>query len=109
VGICWRCSETHSLDGLRSAPLKWFAPLAAVPGVTLVSLQKGPGVEDVRKVTFPVHELIGLDESGEAFLDSAAIMTHLDLVVSCDSSPAHLAGALGVPVWAALTTGCDWR
>jgi hypothetical protein len=89
-----------------------FAPLAAVPGVQLFSLQKGPGSEQLPMLAgqFAVSDLAGmLDLSEGAFLDTAAVMQNLDLVVTSDTAIAHLAGALGVPVWVALTFAPDWR
>ena len=78
----------------------------------LVSLQKGPAVEQLKalKGRFAVEELgEGLDAEGGAFLDTAAVMQDLDLVVTADTAAAHLAGALGVKVWAALSAVADWR
>jgi Tetratricopeptide repeat len=111
VGICWQGSPTYSEDYLRSLPLRHFAPLAEIPSVRLISLQKGFGEEQIEanRDRVPVTVLDGLDEAGRAFVDTAAVMQHLDLVVTCNSAVAHLAGALGVPTWVALSTGADWR
>ncbi len=110
VGLCWHGSPTFKGNHLRSIPLERFAPLAAVPGVTLVSLQKGTGVEQIEanRGSVPVVLLDELDRDG-TFVDTAAVMQHLDLVITSDTSIAHLAGALGRPVWVLLATGCDWR
>jgi hypothetical protein len=110
VGICWQGSPTFAADRFRSIPLSQFAPLAAVPGVTLVSLQKGAGEEqvEVNRVAVPLTIFPELDAS-EPFMDTAAVMQHLDLIISADTSIAHLAGALGRPVWIALDTDSDWR
>ncbi len=111
IGIAWQGrTDERGLD-LRTAPLASFAPLAAVPGVRLVSLQKGAGGEQLATIArqFEVVDLgPDLDAEG-AFLDTAAVMRNLDLVVSIDTSIAHLAGALGVPVWVALCVVPDWR
>jgi FkbM family methyltransferase len=111
VGIAWKGSDKNRSDHLRSVPLEAFEALARVPGVRLVSLQKGPAGEQVRAVAerFDVAELPGLDETAGPFVDTAAVLTSLDLVVSCDSAVAHLAGALGVPCWLALARAADWR
>jgi tetratricopeptide (TPR) repeat protein len=112
VGIAWQGSPTFPGDRLRSVPLRLFAPLARVQGVQLFSLQKGPGRDQIREAqrSFNVTDLgCKLDEGGAAFVDSAAVMTALDLVITTDTSVAHLAGALGVPVWVALSFGADWR
>src|SRR5262249_24381405 len=94
----------------RSLQLKNFAALAHVPGVTLVSLQKGAGTEqiDVERDNVPLHVIVDLDRDG-AFVDTAAVLSHLDLVITSDTAIAHLAGALGRPVWVVLSTGSDWR
>lgn len=88
-----------------------IAPLARVEGVRLISVQKGHGAEQVSRVArrFPVTELGDeLDPEG-GFLDTAAVMQNLDLVVTAETSVGHLAGALGVPVWLALSAVADWR
>ena len=75
-------------------------------------MQKGPGVEQLKalKGRFSVQERgEGLDAEGGAFLDTAAVMQNLDLVVTADTAVAHLAGALGVPVWVAVAAVADWR
>jgi hypothetical protein len=110
VGICWQGSPTFKGDQFRSVPLKHFEAIARVPGVTLVSLQKGAGSEQVEanKAAVPVTVFPDLDESAP-FVDTAAVMQHLDLVITSDTAIAHLAGALGRPVWVALSGDCDWR
>ena len=78
----------------------------------LFGLQKGPAREQIRDVArlFAVTDLgATLDEAAGAFVDTAAVMKNLDLVISTDTAVAHLAGALGVPVWVALSVGPDWR
>jgi tetratricopeptide (TPR) repeat protein len=111
VGVVWQGNPRFQWDRFRSFDLTELAPLAAVPGVKLVSLQKGPGTEQVRalKGRFEVIELDGLDAEGGAFLDTAAVLKCLDLVVTADTAAAHLAGALGVRVWLALSAVSDWR
>ncbi|HWB10621.1 MAG TPA: FkbM family methyltransferase [Pirellulales bacterium] len=112
VGIAWKGSPQNRTDRGRSLPLSLFETLARVPGVTLVSLQKGQGSEQIAEVKdrFRVIDLGDrLDAEAGPFMDTAAIMGHLDLIVTCDSSLAHLAGALGAPVWIALMLTPDWR
>ncbi len=92
-------------------PLAEFLPLGQVDGVRLISLQKGFGAEQVAALTDRLPLLDWgptLDEAG-AFLDTAAIMQHLDLVITSDTAIAHLAGALGITVWVALGMVPDWR
>jgi Glycosyltransferase family 9 (heptosyltransferase) len=112
IGIAWQGSRKFAGDRERSIPLAHFKPLAEVRGVQLVSLQKGPGSEQLRDLggKFPIIDLGGrLDVSSGAFMDTAAVMKSLDLVVTSDTAIAHLAGALGVPVWVALSSSPDWR
>jgi hypothetical protein len=112
VGIAWQGNPKYRKDRERSVPLAHFAALARVLGVQLISLQKGPGAEQLAGVAdlFPVTELGSrLDETSGAFLDTAAVMKGLDLVVTSDTAIPHLAGALGVPVWVALPFIPDWR
>jgi tetratricopeptide (TPR) repeat protein len=111
IGIAWQGSKGFKADRHRSIPLKYFAPLAKIPGVELVSLQKGYGSEQIAQVAkqFSVRELGPQVDQDGAFLDTVAIMQHLDLVITSDTSLAHVAGALGVPVWVAISAAADWR
>jgi hypothetical protein len=109
VGINWQGNSGRFEDRGRSMQLAAFAPLATVPGVRLISLQKGEGEAQLADCGFPVEVLAGLDDGSDAFLDTAAVMMSLDLVVTSDTSIAHLAGALGRPVWVALRLVPDWR
>jgi tetratricopeptide (TPR) repeat protein len=110
VGIHWQGSPGHRDDRRRSIALAEFAPLAAVGGVRLVSLQRGFGVEQLERVSFEVEDLGSrLDEEGAAFCETAAVIKNLDLVITCDTAVAHLAGALAAPVWVALMQTPDWR
>jgi tetratricopeptide (TPR) repeat protein len=110
VGIAWQGSRNR-IDIGRSVPLEMFARLAAIPGVRLVSLQKGVPQDELRAASahLPVEILEEFDEGPQAFLDSAAVMTHLDLILTCDTALAHLAGALGRPTWIVLKQVPDWR
>jgi hypothetical protein len=112
IGINWQGNPRYRGDRHRSIPLEQFAPLAKVPGVRLVSLQKGLGTEQIDKVagklsvtTLGAHR----DEAAGAFMDTAAVLMNLDLIVSSDTSLVHLAGGLGVPIWIALPWAADWR
>jgi tetratricopeptide (TPR) repeat protein len=112
LGLAWQGNPHYRLDRFRSAPLAAFAPLAEVPGVRLFGLQVGPGAAQIASVG-PRFRVVDLkpdpDPRSGAFLDAVAILAHLDLVVTIDSAVAHLAGALGVPVWVALSGVSDWR
>ena len=112
IGIVWQGSPRHPWDRHRSIPLEQFEPLARIPGVRLISLQKGAGSEQLRALggRFPVLSLGELfNEDSGPFLDSAAVLANLDLLITIDSAPAHLAGAMGVPAWVALPYAPDWR
>jgi tetratricopeptide (TPR) repeat protein len=112
IGIAWQGNPRQGSDRQRSFPLAHFEALARVPGVHLFSLQKGPGSEQLQGLSgrFPVVDLGStLDEAAGAFMDTAAVMMNLDLVIGADTSLVHLAGALGVPVWVALAYAADWR
>ncbi|KAA0584384.1 glycosyltransferase family protein (plasmid) [Azospirillum oryzae] len=108
VGIVWAGAPTHGNDRNRSIGLAPFARLAAIPGVSLVSIQKGPTEGQAANPPggFP---LLNLSPDIKDFADTAAIMAGLDLVVCVDTSVAHLAGALGVPVWVLVPFAPDWR
>jgi Tfp pilus assembly protein PilF len=109
IGINWQGFSGRIEDRGRSFPLAMFRPLAALPGVRLISLQRGEGEEQIANAGFPLQTLDGLDAGPDAFLDTAAVMTALDLIITSDTSIAHLAGALGRPVWVALRRVPDWR
>lgn len=112
IGISWQGNPDPRIDRDRSVPLQAFAPLAALPGVRLISLQKGFGTEQLDAITFrdKIEIIDGLDEGADAFLDSAALMSELDAVVTSCTSLAHLAGALGCRTHVLLKAqGADWR
>jgi glycosyltransferase involved in cell wall biosynthesis len=111
VGIAWQGNPQRAWDHPhRSIPLAEFEPLSRVEGVRLISLQKGLGADQLRGARFPVATLDSSEEEvAGAFTVTAAIMKNLDLVVTSDTALAHLAGALGVPVWLALSCAPDWR
>ena len=112
VGLAWQGNPAGSIDNGRSIPLREFVPLAHVNRVRIISLQKNFGVEQLAtvpadmKVERPGFEF---DEGNDAFIDTAAIMANLDLIITSDTSIAHLAGALARPVWIALKYVPDWR
>jgi hypothetical protein len=112
IGIAWQNAGASYVDKLRSIPLPEFAPLCEIPGVRLISLQKGTGVEEILSVAFADRiETLGegFDEGHGAFLDSAAVMMNLDLIVTPCNAIAHLAGALGRPTFVALMRVPEWR
>ena len=109
IGLVWSGNPEHKQDHFRSARLDDFASLAVFPGVTWVFLQKGVGEQEGLAAPEGMSVLRFADEIGD-FDDTAAIVECLDLVISVDTSVAHLAGALGKPVWILLAeAGKDWR
>jgi hypothetical protein len=110
VGIAWQGSPDHSNDANRSVQLEQFAPLTEVPGVRLWSLQKGKGIEQLPGSPFQVVDLNSNPTYRDGdLLETAAVMQALDLIISIDTGLAHLAGALGRPVWIALPHVAEWR
>ena len=108
IGIVWAGNPGHTRDLERSIPLAAFAPLAELKNVRLFSLQKGERSADVRT---PPSGLEVVDYTAELydFADTAALIANLDLVIAADTAVAHLAGALGKPVWVLLPVAPDWR
>ncbi len=112
IGVVWQGNPHPDADRARSMPLAALAPLATIAGVRLISLQKGFGDEQLACLPAAMRvETLGpdFDAGPDAFVDAAAAMTHLDLIVTCDTSIAHLAGALAQPVWVALKSDAEWR
>ncbi len=93
---------------MRSIKLPTFAPLLMIEGVNFFSLQKGPRAADIAAFGLS-DQLTDLDPHLADFADTAAAVSVLDLVISVDTAPAHLAGALGRPVWTLLPFNVDWR
>ncbi len=108
VGLAWAGSPTQVNNRNRSMPLGALAPLLDMPGVQCFSLQKGPGGA-FTDITPDATALVDLTGEWTDFSDSAAMIEHLDLVITVDSAVAHLAGALGKPVWMLLAPNPDWR
>lgn len=110
IGIVWATATSRSLG--RSFPLAALEDVAKLPGVRLISLQKNDGLEQLSQLPPGMQVEIPaptFDEGSDAFVDTAAIMQNLDLVITADTATAHLAGALGRPVWLALKYAADWR
>ena len=107
VGLAWAGSPNHSNERRRSIALARLAPLLAAPGTVWYSLQKGPAAAEVDALPSG-HSLVSLPQDYE-FEDTAALIAALDLVVTVDTSVAHLAGALAKPVWVLLPFAPDWR
>jgi tetratricopeptide (TPR) repeat protein len=112
IGINWQGRQGHGTFRRRDIPLECWPTLAQIPGVQLVSLQQGPTREEFAALANRVP-LVHFDEQRAEthgpFMDTAALMMNLDLVITSDTSVPHLAGGLGVPVWLALPFASDWR
>lgn len=111
IGICWQ-GHKGPADAGRSFDISRFELLSRIPGVRLISLHKGLGEDQLE--TLPDGMKVetlgeGFDAAPNQFLDTAAVMECCDLVITSDTSIAHLAGALGRPVWVALKHVPDWR
>jgi Tfp pilus assembly protein PilF len=118
VGVNWRGRPGQGIYRARDFPLEALQPLAELPGVRLISLQRGEGRSDLvgpKRRAWAADSRAPLDLGDEvdttsgAFMDTAAIMKNIDLVITSDTAVAHLAGALGVPTWVALPSAPDWR
>ncbi len=108
IGFTWSGRPTHPNDRRRSLKLPQLQPLARLPDVTLLPLQTRLSAADAKALSeFP--NAIDLTRDLKDFGETAALLSHLDLVLSIDTSVAHLAGALGRPVWVMLPRPADWR
>jgi len=108
IGLVWGGSPTFPHERWRSIPLEQLAPLTNLEGTTFYSLQMGPSASQVKQLGPRVH-LIDLQDEQQDLADTAAIVANLGLVISIDTSVAHLAGAMGKPVWVLLHKSPDWR
>ncbi|WP_293126260.1 tetratricopeptide repeat protein [Microcoleus sp. bin38.metabat.b11b12b14.051] len=107
VGIVWAGSSEHLKDFQRSLDFSYFLKLLDIPGVTFYSLQKQVSALDRTLLT--QTSVIDLSDKLNDFADTAALISQLDLVICADTAIAHLAGALGKPVWILLCFMPDWR
>jgi tetratricopeptide (TPR) repeat protein/glycosyltransferase involved in cell wall biosynthesis len=108
VGIVWGGRSPNPALARRSLPLDLLAPIARIPNVRLHSLQVGDTSGQLERSSFRAR-INDLAPDIKDFVDTAAAMRELDLVLTIDTSVAHLAGALGVPVWVMLIRNADWR
>jgi FkbM family methyltransferase len=108
VGLVWVGNPAHERDRYRSMSLRAMAPLGQAEGVRFFSLQKGLAAEEAKSAP-PGLDLVNLSPEFKDFSDTAAVIANLDLVICVDTSVAHLAGALGKPVWILLPWPSDWR
>jgi hypothetical protein len=108
VGLVWAGDPGHLRDRYRSIPLARLAPLGRIANVRFFSLQKGRGAEELDAAAREL-QVINLDTDLRNFADTAAVISLVDLVICVDTSVAHLAGALGKPVWVFVPKPSDWR
>lgn len=104
VGVCW---QAGGWDPGRSVPLPVLAPLGRVHGVRLISLQRGPGLDELGSAGAP--PVLDTGDRSTDVLAVARLLATVDLVVTVDTMIAHLAGALGRPTWLLLQAEADWR
>jgi tetratricopeptide (TPR) repeat protein len=112
VGICWQGNPTRNIDRGRSMPLHHFKAVSDTPGVRLVSLQKRHGVDQLQTLPEGMQvETLGddFDSGSDAFVDTAAVLESLDLVITSDTAMAHVAATAGRPTWVALRAIPEWR
>jgi len=108
VNLAWAGNPVNKTAASRSNRLEYFRPLSKIPGVQLYGLQKGAGAKQVRQMSAAI-DVINLGEKFKDFSDTAGVIENLDLVVTVDTSVAHLAGAMGKPVWVLIPLVPDWR
>jgi tetratricopeptide (TPR) repeat protein len=106
VGLAWAGNPFHKRDRVRSIPLAVCAPWSEIFGIAWSSLQIGPAANDAATAAF---QLARFDTRIRDMADTAALIAQLDLVIAVDTAVAHLAGALGKPVWLLLPQRPDWR
>jgi TPR repeat/Tetratricopeptide repeat len=112
IGVCWQGDKRSASDTGRSFPIRYLERIAQMSGIRLISLQKNEGLEQLRNLPPGMHVEIledGFDEGYDAFIDTAAIMECVHLIIASDTAIAHLAGALGRPTWLALRHIPNWR
>ncbi len=111
IGLCWQGNPKGKIDLGRSIPLLNYAPLASVPNVRLISLQRTHGLDQLQRLPagMTIETLGEFDTGDDAFIDTTAIMHAVDLIITSDTAIPHLAGALGRPAWVALKHVPDWR
>ena len=108
VDLGWAGQPASKFASKRLARLEYFAPLTEIEGIQLYGLQKGNVADQARTFSGSVN-VINLCEESTNFADVAAAMENLDLIISVDTALAHLAGAMGKPVWVLIPFVSDWR
>jgi tetratricopeptide (TPR) repeat protein len=118
IGVCWQGNDNYATPLLRttvaqkSVHPKELEPLCRIPGVSIYSLQKVSGTEQLKEIpsTMNIISFDGdFDQSNGRFMDTAAVIKNLDLIITVDTSICHLSSGLGVPTWIMLPNPADWR
>jgi tetratricopeptide (TPR) repeat protein len=109
VGVVWGGNPEHTNDKRRSLDAARLAPLFEAPGASFASLQFGPRAAELKALKGAARKVLDLSRELGDFAHTAGAVMGLDLVISIDSSAAHLAGALGKPVWLLTSHVADWR
>jgi tetratricopeptide (TPR) repeat protein len=107
IGLVWGGNPKHKNDRNRSCPLAVFKPLLDLPGISWFSLQKGEPARQLAEIE--PGKIIDLGPEFQDFADTAAALEALDLLITVDTSVAHVAGALGRPAWVMIPKAPDWR
>ena len=108
IGIVWAGDPSHKNDRRRSVPLENFLPLLKTPGIVCYSLQVGKSAVDLNHPEI-AGKIIDLGRGFRDFADTARAVSEMDLLITVDTAVAHLAGALGKPVWVLLPFEAEWR
>ena len=109
VGMIWAGSRTHDNDRNRSCDVEYFKSLMNIPGIAWFSLQKDSREEEIKKLSDYYTCWKDMNAFINDFADTASVINQLDLIVTVDTAVAHLAGAMGKPVWVLLPFAPDWR
>ena len=118
IGICWQGNDNYATPLLRatvaqkSVHPKQFEPIGAIDGVSLYSLQKMTGTDQLKELPESMNIITfdgDFDQSHGRFMDTAAVIENLDLVITVDTSISHLSSGLGIPTWVMLPNPADWR
>lgn len=107
IGLCWQGNSDYRFNSKRDCELSYFLSLLDYRDVSLVSLQKALSPSDREILQY--SDIVNLGEVVDDFTDTAAIIANLDLVITVDTAIAHLAGAMGQPVWTLLRYETEWR
>lgn len=118
IGICWQGNDSYATPLLRatvaqkSVHPREFEPICSIPGVSVYSLQKTTGTDQLNDLPATMNIITfdgDFDQSNGRFMDTAAVIRNLDLVITVDTSISHFSAGLGIPTWVMLPNPADWR